>query len=130
MSSRKPVVSQAVPGAGTVSPDEVTRVVADACPAGQYHNKRVVLIVPDGTRTAPVGAMFKALYARIGAETAALDVLIALGTHQPMSDAAICERLEISPTEWRTTYSKVRFFNHEWNNPAALQNIGTIPAAD
>jgi hypothetical protein len=30
---------------------------------------------------------------------AALDVMIALGTHQPMSEEAICHRLEISLEE-------------------------------
>ncbi|HEX5175613.1 MAG TPA: lactate racemase domain-containing protein, partial [Chthoniobacteraceae bacterium] len=27
-------------------------------------------------------------------------------------------------------YRTVRFFNHEWNNPAALRHIGTIPSAE
>jgi lactate racemase len=89
-----------------------------------------LLIIPDGTRTAPVGLLFKTLFAQIGEATRALDILIALGTHQPMSEEAICERLEISPAERRSTYAKVQFFNHEWNNPAALKNIGTIPARE
>lgn len=90
----------------------------------------MLVIVPDGTRTAPIGLMFQALHARIGAVTSAFDVLIALGTHPPMSDEAICARLEITPEERRTKYQHVRFFNHEWDNPAALQEIGVIPAAD
>jgi nickel-dependent lactate racemase len=27
-------------------------------------------------------------------------------------------------------FRKVRFFNHAWNDPNALTNIGTIPAAE
>ena len=61
-----------------------------------YRTRKVLLIVPDGTRTAPMGIVFKALHGQIGSVTRAFDVLIALGTHQPMSEAAICERLEIS----------------------------------
>jgi nickel-dependent lactate racemase len=88
------------------------------------------VIVPDGTRTAPVGLIFKSLFSEIGEVTAALDVLIALGTHQPMSDEAICARLEMTAEERTGSYRKVRFFNHAWNNPEALQKIGVIPASE
>ncbi|HOB33204.1 MAG TPA: lactate racemase domain-containing protein, partial [Verrucomicrobiota bacterium] len=118
---------------GTVSrlsDEQVREIVARACPADAYRGKRVLLIVPDGTRTAPVGLMFRTLHEQMGGVTRAFDVLIALGTHPPMSEAAICERLEISIEERRGQYAGVKFFNHEWNNPAALQEIGVIPADD
>ena len=110
----------------TLSPSQVLEIVAQACPASAYRNKRILLIIPDGTRTAPIGLMFQILHRQIGQATKALDVLIALGTHQPMSDAAICRRLEISEQERREVYGLVRFFNHEWNNPAALKQIGML----
>ena len=115
---------------GSVPDEAVAEIVAKTCPVESYRGKRILLIVPDGTRTAPVGLMFKTLFAQIGGATKSLDVLIALGTHQPMNEEAICGRLEISLAERRSTYAKVQFFNHEWNNPAALKNIGTIPAKD
>src|SRR5678816_2074090 len=95
-----------------------------------YRNRKVLLIVPDGTRTAPLGMLFRLLHRHIGDVTTAFDVLIALGTHQPMSDSAILQRLEISQAERNSTYRSVRVFNHEWNNPASLQSIGVIPAAE
>jgi nickel-dependent lactate racemase len=113
-----------------ISPSQVAEIVAQACPAKEYKNKRVLAIIPDGTRTAPVGLLFKTLFEQIGGTTAAFDILVALGTHQPMSNAAICQRLEITETDWRSTFSKVRFFNHAWDKPEALRNIGTIPAAE
>ena len=116
------------PPGGTVSPTQVAEVVAQASPAKDYRNKKVLVIVPDGTRTAPVGTVFKALVSEIGEVTSQFDILIALGTHQPMSEAAICDRLEISLADHQGTYRKVRFFNHAWNDPAALQRIGTISA--
>jgi nickel-dependent lactate racemase len=109
---------------------EVAELIAQACPAKDYRGKRVLVIVPDGTRTAPVGLLFQTLHRQIGEVTAALDVLIALGTHQPMSEEAICQRLEISESERREAYRKVKFFNHAWNDPAALTHVGTIPAAE
>jgi len=128
MSASKTIAEIASPSA--VLPEQVEAVIAKTCPAERYRGKRVLLIVPDGTRTAPVGLIFKSLFAQIGDSASAIDILVALGTHQPMNEEAICGRLEISLAERRGTYAKVQFFNHEWNNPAALKNIGTIPAQD
>jgi lactate racemase len=109
-----------------LSVPQVEEIVAAACPEQNYHNKKILLIVPDGTRTAPVGLLFKTLHSRIGRAALKLDVLIALGTHQPMSEAAICQRLEITAEERNSLYGQVSFFNHEWDNPAALRQVGTL----
>ncbi|HEX4645034.1 MAG TPA: lactate racemase domain-containing protein [Verrucomicrobiae bacterium] len=121
-------ISHTAPAGGTVTVAQVEDVIARACPAEKYRGKRVLVIVPDGTRTAPVGLMFQTLHRQIGQAAKAFDVLIALGTHPPMSEAAICQRLEISEQERRGAYRQVRFHNHAWNNPVALQKIGVIPA--
>ncbi len=113
---------------GLLSLEHYTDLVARACRAADYRGKKILLIIPDGTRTAPIGTMFKALFAQLGEVTAAFDILIALGTHPPMPDEAICQRLEITPAEWRAQFAKVRFFNHEWDNSAALRRLGVIPA--
>jgi nickel-dependent lactate racemase len=109
---------------------EVLDLLAQACPEKEYRGRKVLLIIPDGTRTAPVGMMFQCLHRQLGAVTRALDVLVALGTHQPMSEAALCQRLDISEAERRARYSQVRFFNHAWNDPHALRQIGTISAGE
>jgi lactate racemase len=106
--------------------NHVQEVVAQACPAKDYKDKRVLVIIPDGTRTAPVGLLFQTLFAQIGEVTREFDILVALGTHQAMSEEAICQRLDISIEQRRDNYRKVRFFNHAWNNPEALRKIGTI----
>jgi nickel-dependent lactate racemase len=74
--------------------------------------------------------VFRTLHEQIGRVSKSFDVLIALGTHQPMSEAAIRKRLEISEDERNGIYHNVRFFNHEWNNPEALQRIGVIPSEE
>src|SRR6266478_2212273 len=104
-----------------VRPEQVSDIVNRTCPTDYYRAKRVLLIVPDGTRTAPVGLLFHNLYRQIGQATKTFDVLIALGTHQPMSDTAICRRLEITEQQRRDKYGAVKFFNHAWDNPAALK---------
>lgn len=115
---------------GQVAGAQVSELVTQALPVSEYRNRRVLLIIPDGTRTARVGLMFKSIFQQIGEVTQHLDILVALGTHPPMSEEAICARLEITLEERRARYAKVRFFNHEWDNPAALREVGVIPAAD
>ena len=87
---------------------QVNEVVAQSLPTAEYAGKKVLLIVPDHTRSAPVGQLFKAIHAQFGGATAKLDVMIALGTHPPMSEEAICERLEISPDERRGQFAAHR----------------------
>src|SRR3954468_19652775 len=127
MDAPKAILAQ--PGAN-ISSSEIAALIADTCPAADYQDKRILLIVPDGTRTAPVGLLFQALHAQLSDVTKALDVLIALGTHQPMSEQAICQRLEISGPQRRESYSRVKFFNHEWDNPKSLQQVGTLTAQE
>ena len=109
-----------------LSLENIQDLVGRALSPDDYRGKRVLLIVPDGTRTCPLGVLFKAIHARIGGATAALDVMIALGTHQPMSEEAICERLELTLDERRTTYPNVQFHNHAWDDVTALREIGRI----
>jgi nickel-dependent lactate racemase len=115
---------------GKLSDAQVADIVAAACPPGSYRDQRILLIVPDGTRTAPIGLMFKTLHRQVAAVTKSFDVVVALGTHPAMSEEAICRRLEISLEQRCGPYRRVRFFHHEWNNPAALKEIGVLPAKD
>jgi len=123
-------ISRTSPTGSYLSKEQVLEVISEACPISEYRGKKVLLIVPDATRTCPLGMLFKGIFAQIGTVTAALDVMIALGTHQPMNEEAICHRLEISPEERRGKYGTVKLLNHEWDNPEALKYIGTISAAE
>ena len=118
------------PEGGTVPPGQVRDLVAKACPPEEFRGKRIVMIVPDGTRTAPVGLLFKAIHAQVAPHVAKLDIMIALGTHPPMSEAAIRERLEITEEERTGTYRDVAFINHAWDDPGTLRDLGKIPAAE
>jgi nickel-dependent lactate racemase len=113
-----------------VGGDHVAKVVYQVCGHNKFRGKRVLLIVPDHTRTAPVGLLFKTVFASLGEGVAQVDVMIALGTHPPMSEEAICQRLDITMEERRGKYGRVGFINHEWDNPAALREVGVIKAAE
>ena len=120
------LLAQAAPSNRRVTPEQAAEVVARAMPATEYGGKKVLLIIPDSTRTAPVGMMFKAIFEQVGGVVRHLDVLVALGTHVAMSEEAICQRLEISLDERKNRYQNVRFFNHAWNEPSALRCVGTL----
>ena len=92
----------------------------------RFENKRVLLIVPDNTRTAPIDILFRGLHARLSGRVRSLDVLIALGTHPPLDDAALCARLGMSADERAGRFADVQIFNHAFSDPDALVQIGTI----
>ena len=118
-------------------------------------DKRVLVIIPDGTRTAPIPLMFRLLYEQFGHRAAQLDYLIALGTHPPMVQEAIdhlvgvrsVQRVQdeegtpistpsiehlvgMSASQRAERHPNVRIFNHDWHNPQALQTIGIIPHSE
>ncbi len=110
----------------TLSPDEVQSLLAKALDPLPLDGKRVLVIIPDGTRTAPIPLMFRLLYERIGRRAAQLDYLIALGTHPPMSEEAIARLVGVSAAERAERYPNVHIFNHRWDQPEALATIGVI----
>src|ERR1700729_2076611 len=79
--------------------EQVPQIVAQTLSPLGLAGKKVLLIVPDSTRTAPVGLLFRAIHDHIGAVTKSLDVMIALGTPPPMAEEAIHRRLEITAQE-------------------------------
>ena len=123
-----PTISRVSAQGSYLTHEQTLEVIREACPESECHGKKVLLIVPDATRTCPLGMLFKGIFGQIGTMAAAFDVMIALGTHQPMNEEAICRRLKISIEERRAKYNSVQLFNHEWDNPSALKSIGTIPA--
>ena len=61
--------------------EDVQQLIARACDPLPLDGKRVLVIIPDGTRTAPIPLFFRLLYEELGRRVARLDYLIALGTH-------------------------------------------------
>ncbi len=115
----------------TMSQVQVRRFVADYTSAhGSWDGKRVLCIVPDGTRTAPLGRLFRAFHAEVSPRAARVDIMIALGTHPPMTEAQICNRMEWTEEERRGPFAGIEVINHSWDRPETLRRIGTIPAAE
>ncbi len=112
----------------TLTESEVREIVAQAFAAHDMTGKRVLFITPDSTRSAPMDMMFRVFYDAIGDQVAALDYLIALGTHMAMGEAAQLKRFGLTAEEKATTYARVNIFNHEWEKPETFKQIGVITA--
>jgi nickel-dependent lactate racemase len=106
----------------------VRAIVAEAVEAMPIGDKRVLIIIPDGTRTAPIPQMFRNFDELLRPRVKALDYLVALGTHPPMSDAQLSKL--VGTTVVRGRVGETHIFNHQWSDPATFTTLGSIPAAD
>jgi len=113
---------------GVVGFDEVCAAVGEFFAENDCAGKRILLIIPDNTRSGPVGEVFRIIHEQIGQKARALDCLVALGTHQPMSEEQICSRLAMSGEERTSRYGSVKFFNHEWDKAETFRSVGKISA--
>lgn len=114
----------------TLTESDVRQRLAERLDVSDFDGKRVLLIIPDATRTAPLPLLFDALHGQLAPHVTGLDVLVALGTHPPMSDEAISSLLGINPEDRAGRLSGVGLFNHEWDNPDRLTTIGELTASD
>jgi nickel-dependent lactate racemase len=109
-----------------LSDDEVRSLTAEFFNTWDLSGKRVLVLIPDGTRTMPMPLFFKLIFDSLNGKAAALDYLIALGTHGAMSEEAINRLVGVSAEERAGKYANVKIFNHRWDLPETLTTLGTI----
>jgi len=107
---------------------ELHNALAEALAQVDLAGKRVLVIIPDSTRTAPIPLMFRSLQELLGGRVAALDYLVALGTHIAMNDDAL-SRLVGAPVVGGMAGSS-HIFNHRWDLPETFVELGTLSAAE
>jgi len=88
-------VEIAAPEGRTLSDEEVRQTLLSAL-AGQLSRQRLLVLIPDHTRTFPLPFLFRVLLEALH-DAQALDFLIALGTHPPLSDDQFGSLLGITP---------------------------------
>jgi nickel-dependent lactate racemase len=115
---------------GVVTAEQMREAVKEYFAKKDCSGKRILIIVPDNTRSGPVGDVFKEIFESIGGKVKKLDILVALGTHQPISEEQICVRLGMTAAERKSKYKAVGFFNHLWDKPETFKSIGEIPASE
>jgi nickel-dependent lactate racemase len=91
--------------------------------------RRVLLVIPDLTRSAPVPLLFRLLWEQLAPRLDAFDILVALGTHQPLSEERFLKRVGVDAQSWSQRYAtKSRWFNHAWDDDASLRYVGELDA--
>lgn len=118
------VVKQSA-ASGFLDTYDVAGVVREGLGRLSVDRQRVLVIVPDGTRTMPMPLMAGILADVLGPRVAALDYLIALGTHTAMSDADLSKHFGQPVVDGRM--GPHRIFNHRWNDPSVFAELGVIP---
>jgi nickel-dependent lactate racemase len=115
---------------GALTDSQVEEIVAQGLAALPLEGQRVLVLVPDGTRSFPMPLYFRLLTRHLLPRVRALDFLVALGTHPQMSEPALLKLFGLTAEEKATSYKNVRLLNHAWDNPDALTLLGTIPAEE
>ncbi len=113
---------------GYLDEGETYNLLKQAFDAMELAGKRVLVLIPDKTRSCPLPMLFRAMVDLLIWRVRKLDFLIALGTHQPMPKEEIHHMLGICNGERSSLYREVGIFNHMWSEPDTFQMIGTIPA--
>jgi nickel-dependent lactate racemase len=108
--------------------EEVSQTVREGLGSLAVDGKRVLIIIPDGTRTMPMPRMFDLFQEMLAAHVGALDFLVALGTHQPMDDEHLSKLVGRTVSDGQAGRSHI--FNHRWDNPANFVTLGTISAGE
>jgi nickel-dependent lactate racemase len=110
----------------TIPDDELRHLVAASARELAIDAKRILIIVPDGTRTMPMPQMFRLLQEEIATRATACDYLIALGTHPFMTDDQLTRHFGCPVVNGKC--SGARIHNHRWDLPETFAEIGAIPA--
>ncbi len=113
-----------------LSETDLEKIVVEGLDSLALKGKRVLVIVPDPTRTMPVPLFFKLLTRHLKGSVQRLDFLVALGTHPPLDEPTILKHFGITAEERTGAYRDISIFNHAWKDPAALTYLGTISAQE
>jgi len=110
--------------------NEIETILVDSLAGMPLDGKRLLVLIPDSTRTFPLPLLFPRIVALLQGRVRQLDFMIATGTHPAMSEEAKLKLVGIAAEEKATTYAAVRLLDHAWDDPSALINLGVIPAEE
>ena len=111
-----------------LAPAELRAIVAQAIAAADLQGKRVLVLIPDSTRTMPMPLMFDLFDELLRPQVPVLDYLVALGTHPTMSGEQLSKLIGRPVVDGMAGASHV--FNHEWQDPTTFVRLGVISASE
>jgi len=104
-----------------LSEEEVYKKCKKELEKKDFKNKKVIVIIPDNTRSGPTHIFFKAIIDILINKTKKIDFLIALGTHPLMSEKELNNFLNLKGEE-----KFVNIYQHQWDKAENLKTIGII----
>jgi lactate racemase len=107
---------------------EIRSIFSEALDNAELDGKKVLILIPDGTRTMPMPLVFNLFEENLGRRVSKLDYLVALGTHQTMNDAHLSKLIGRPVQNGKAGSSTI--YNHEWDKPSTFMEIGTISAQE
>ena len=109
---------------------EIQKLCAEALAAEMLDGKRVLVLIPDHTRHAPIALFFRILYDLLGERARCLDYLVATGTHRAMDPDRFYQHIGITAEDHQNRFPKMHVLTHQHDNPAELRTIGVISQAE
>ncbi len=94
-----------------------------------FDGKRMLVLIPDHTRSLPLPALFKATVDAL-AGASSLTFMVALGTHPPLPQDRLDDLVGITAEERTGRYKHVRVVNHGWDDPNELTTLGELTKAE
>jgi len=120
---RQAVIQNIAPS-GFLASDSIRETLAQGL-AGKFTGQKVLVLIPDHTRSLPLPFLFKNLV-EILWDAKVLSFMVALGTHPPLSEMQLLKLVGISAEERSSTYKHVNLLNHAWDDPSSLITLGTM----
>jgi nickel-dependent lactate racemase len=101
--------------------DEVAARVEAAVAALDLDGRSLCLVIPDATRQCPLPLLLGAVWRAAAGRVASCRAVVALGTHAPMSEAAMRALVGVDD---------LPVVNHEWWDDDTFVPLGTLAADD
>ena len=115
------------PAGGLLDADTVRQTLYKGL-EGKFRNQRVLVLIPDHTRTLPLPQLFR-LLVEILHDVGGLEFMVALGTHPPLSEAQLNKLVGVTREQRENEFKHIGLTNHAWNDPGTLTTIGTLSQA-
>lgn len=106
--------------------EEVASFITQTLSGADLDDRRVCLVVPDGTRTCPLPLIMRTAHQALEGRAKEVTVVIALGTHQGMSEEHLGRHLGFTPGAADETYPGWTIVNHESWLADTFTTLGTI----
>jgi len=102
---------------GSLDAQEARAFIRSRLAQVDLDGRSLCLVIPDATRTCPLPLLLSAVEAAVRGRVRSCTAVVALGTHAPMTDAAIRSMIGTTALE---------VVNHEWWLDTSFATVGTL----